>query len=122
MRADDRIPVSFATPAAAVAAPATAALVLDWATPEPAGARAVERVRPQRPAHAAACACCTPRVALAEALHRLFLRRARGDVAFFDRVVVAVADAGASAALADPLVAARFRRDAHAAPRDFRCE
>jgi hypothetical protein len=64
--------------------------------------------------HPAACACCAPRGAVAEALGRLFLARVRGEIPFFRRVVaVAVTEAGAAAvreALAsDPLTAARYR-------------
>lgn len=60
--------------------------------------------------HVPGCACCVGRGALAAALGRLFIARARGEVAFFRRVVVTGADAAAHAALAaDSLVAARFR-------------
>jgi hypothetical protein len=60
--------------------------------------------------HPAGCACCVGRGALATALGRLFMARARGEVAFFRRVVVTGADAATRAALAaDSLVSARFR-------------
>jgi hypothetical protein len=88
---------------------------------------AVERMAPSVPGHGAACVCCTPRAALVEALHRLFIRRARGEVPFFRRVVAAASEAEIAAALADPLVAARFRAEAIAAVPEarrggFRCE
>lgn len=65
------------------------------------------------PAHAPGCICCRPRGALAAALARLFLARARGEIPFFSRVVVACTpehDAALAAALAaDPVTLARFR-------------
>ncbi|MDE8347216.1 MAG: hypothetical protein POH28_13745, partial [Acidocella sp.] len=58
-------------------------------------------------------ACCAPRGAAAEALSRLFLARARGEVALFSRVVVMASAAGVAlvrAALAhDAVTRARFR-------------
>ena len=64
--------------------------------------------------HLAGCACCTSRTAAAEALSRLFLQRARDEVAFFRRVLVDVDEAGEEAVRAalqsDPVVYARFRR------------
>lgn len=61
--------------------------------------------------HAAGCACCAPRDGLAAALAGLYLRRARGEVPFFRRVVVVCTDpASARKLLArDAFVAARFR-------------
>ncbi len=64
--------------------------------------------------HPAGCACCGARYGAALALDRLFLLRARGEVAFFSRVVARPAsEAGAAsvrAALAsDPVVSARYR-------------
>lgn len=65
------------------------------------------------PGHSAGCACCAPRAPAAEALSRLFTQRARGEVAFFRRVLVVADEADASAvrtALAsDPVASARFR-------------
>ena len=63
--------------------------------------------------HPADCACCTSRTVAAEALSRLFLRRARGEVAFFRRVII-VANAASEAAVrtalqSDSVVSARFR-------------
>src|SRR5277367_3590589 len=64
-------------------------------------------------AHAAGCACCRPRALFAEALSRLFVARARNDIAFFSRVIVPCAPgqeaALAEALAADPVTAARFR-------------
>ncbi len=63
-------------------------------------------------AHDAGCACCMARTPAAQALSRLFMQRARGEVAFFRRVLVDGHDAEAAvrAALAsDPVAAARFR-------------
>lgn len=64
--------------------------------------------------HAADCACCAPRGAVAPELTALFLARARGEVPFFRRVVAVPADeAGAAAMRAalrdDPFVSGRFR-------------
>ena len=63
--------------------------------------------------HSPGCACCRPRAAFAQALGRLFLARARGERAFFTRVVVPCApehDATIVQAItADPVTAARFR-------------
>lgn len=65
------------------------------------------------PAHLAGCACCTSRTAAADALGRLFLQRARGEVAFFRRVLVDMDEVGKEAVRAalqsDPVVSARFR-------------
>ncbi len=65
------------------------------------------------PTHGIGCACCRPRPPLARALARLFMARARGDMAFFGRVIVAcpIGEEGAVAAAiaADPVSAARFR-------------
>ena len=65
------------------------------------------------PGHFAGCACCAPRAPAAEALGRLFTQRARGEVAFFRRVLVVAdeAEAGAirTALETDPVASARFR-------------
>ena len=42
------------------------------------------------PVHDAGCACCAPRSEVAGMLGGLFFARARGEVAFFRRVVVVV--------------------------------
>ena len=64
--------------------------------------------------HPSGCACCTPRGPVANALGRLFLARARGEVAFFRSVVsVTVTPAGEAAVRAalaeDQIAAGRFR-------------
>ena len=63
--------------------------------------------------HPIGCACCTPRSASADALSRLFLQRARGEVAFFRRVLVDADEVGQAAVRialqSDPVVSARFR-------------
>jgi hypothetical protein len=105
---DDRIPVRIVPPAPG-GPPPGAALVVEWTALIPRSHPLIERLAPERPAHGAACPCCAPRAALATALHRLFLRRAQGAVPWFDRVEVHTRRAGAAEALADPLVAARFR-------------
>ena len=66
------------------------------------------------PSHDAGCACCVARTPAAQALSRLFMQRARGEVAFFRRVLVEgqALEAAVRAALhSDPVVAARFRLD-----------
>ncbi len=64
--------------------------------------------------HAIGCACCMPRSDAGRALGRLFLARARGEVAAFGRVVVvAASDEGRAAVEAavggDVVASARFR-------------
>jgi len=65
--------------------------------------------------HPLGCICCAPRGPVAEALGRLFLARARGELPWF-RSVVAVthsaagADAVRAALAGDVVTAARFRR------------
>ena len=64
------------------------------------------------PGHDAGCACCLARTPAAQALGDLFMQRARGEVAFFHRVLVDghAAEAAVRAALqSDPVAAARFR-------------
>ncbi len=63
--------------------------------------------------HDAGCRCCVGRTPAAETLRRLFMQRARGEVAFFRRVLVigdSAAEVAVRAALqSDPVAAARFR-------------
>jgi hypothetical protein len=71
-------------------------------------------LRPGLRGHPIGCACCSPRGPVAEALGRLFLARARGEVAFFRSVVAVTAtpagEAAVRAALAEDQVSAgRFR-------------
>jgi hypothetical protein len=111
MTDDGRIPVRFAE--AATVAP-DEALLMEGDGAVAAGA-AVAWFQPAGLGmHAPGCACCAARGPAAEALGRLFLARARGEVAPF-RAVVAVArtPAGRRAVMEaltrDPLVAGRFR-------------
>src|SRR6185312_16438294 len=89
---DGRVPVVFG--AAALAGPRDA-LLLDAGVAVDAAAGAVARLPAAAAGHRIGCACCQPRGAAAEALGRLFLARARGEVRFFRRVVVSVADVSA---------------------------
>lgn len=60
--------------------------------------------------HPAGCACCVSRSRAAVALDKLFLQRVRGEVPWFQRVVVPADDPALRASLADdPLLSARFR-------------
>lgn len=89
------------------------ALLLESDAPAPSG-WTVARFDLPRTAHRTGCACCLPRGPVAEALGRLFLARARGEVPFFRRVLARpVSEAGREALIAaladDPLVSGRFR-------------
>jgi len=105
---DARIPVVFADLAAAGP---DDGLLIEGDAPAPPGHAVARFASGPRPWHARGCACCVPRAAAATALGRLFLARARGEVAFFRRVVAVVKDpAAVRAALAeDTLAAGRFR-------------
>ena len=114
---DGRVGVRFG--AAGDAGPDEALLIEGMAASEggaPAERRAVARFTlPVRIAtHPLGCACCAPRGPVAEALGRLFLGRARGELPWF-RSVVAVthsaagADAVRAALAGDVVTAARFR-------------
>lgn len=79
---------------------------------------AVTLPRPEVAGHLAGCQCCRPRSPLGRELARLFSARARGEVAFFRRVVVLAASGVTPTAAelarqiaADPVAAARFRYD-----------
>ncbi len=88
---DARIPVVFGT----VPAAGDAVLLPEagWDTP-----------------HAPGCACCVARGPASAALDQLFLDRVHGRVPWFTRVVVPDDPTGSvRAALADPVVSARFR-------------
>ncbi|MGC1408937.1 MAG: hypothetical protein WA864_08360 [Acetobacteraceae bacterium] len=71
------------------------------------------RLSPALAGHAPGCACCVPRDPAAQALGRLFLARARGEVAWFHSVAVLASPAGKAAvrvALArDQVSSRRFR-------------
>jgi len=77
------------------------------------GDTVLEGVTAAQTNHVVGCACCPPRTKAAEELSRLFLLRARGEIAFFRRVLVisdvAGEEAVRAALQADPLVSARFR-------------
>ena len=109
---DARVPVRFAVPAQPGAD--TAWLVQDDA-PAPAGASVARfRLPPAEAGHPVDCRCCVPRGPVAEALSRLFLARARGEVAFFRAVIALPSDAAGAetikaALAADPVLMARFR-------------
>ena len=114
MDADDvRIGVRFG--AASDAGP-DEALLIEGAGPADRPAVARFRLPVRISAHPLGCTCCAPRGPVAEALGRLFLARARGELPWF-RAVVAVtrSDAGADAvrtALAsDVVTVARFRQE-----------
>jgi hypothetical protein len=108
---DDRIPLRVvAREAVAQPLPAGAAVVAPDGVAVGGGA-AVERVGAVPRLHAIGCACCSPRAALARALARLFVRRARGEVGFFREVLVALPRREVEDAFGDVLVSARFRID-----------
>jgi len=108
---DARVPVRFG-----VIDPEEAALVADGLPDPPACA--VRHFAPEgkAPGHAPGCACCAPRLAAAEALRRLFLARAKGEVAFFRSVSVFAPPAAETtlrtALQTDPMLAAWFRLEA----------
>jgi hypothetical protein len=107
---DARLPVIFAP---AASAGSDDALLIEAGATAPPG-HPVARLaagRAAAPAHVAGCACCLPRGAVAAALGALFLARARGEVAFFRRVIADVTDPSAvrAALQNDPASAARFR-------------
>ena len=92
---DARVPVVFGNSRDAQAGDAVLAGVLDGVA-----------------GHDPGCACCVARTPAAQALSHLFVQRARGEVAFFRRVLVdgQAAEAAVRAALqSDPVAAARFR-------------
>jgi hypothetical protein len=109
---DDRMPVRFGS---GDAAGPDAALLVEGDEAVPRG-HAVARFRltPGLIGHPFGCACCIPRGPVAEALGRLFLARARGEVAFFRSVVAVVATQAGEAAVRaelgeDQVSAGRFR-------------
>ena len=109
--ADDRVPVRFGSGDTAGQADA---LAVEGRAAVPTGHAVVRfRLGPGLTGHPFGCACCVPRGPVAEALGRLFLARARGEVAFFRSVVVVatpVGEAAVRAALAEDQVSAgRFR-------------
>ena len=108
MPTDDRIDVIFAPAAAAVVPDA----LLTDVPPPPGFAGAVARFAAGAGmAHSIGCGCCGGRAPAAVALAGLFTARARGDVAFFTRVIADVRDAAlVQRALEDDIVVrARFK-------------
>ena len=113
---DARVPVRIG--AVAEAGPDDA-LLIEGDGPAPDGVP-LERFRvpvfeigPAGP-HRIGCACCTPRVPVADALARLFLARARGDSGFFQSVLAVPLGAAGAAAIraaldSDQMAASRFR-------------
>ncbi|SIR12697.1 MULTISPECIES: hypothetical protein [Acidiphilium] len=89
------------------------AVLIEGDAPAPAAAAVARFVVPDHPLHGVGCACCAPRGPASEALARLFLARARGEVAWFARVVVLAGDDGVALVLAalagDAVTRARFR-------------
>ena len=107
---DARILVRFRS----AAAPGAALLIEDGGADAMLPGRPTACFAASQTIHAAGCRCCLPRGPVSLALGRLFLARARGEVAFFDVVVaVTLTPAGAAAvraALQDDVVTrARFR-------------
>jgi hypothetical protein len=113
---DARIPVLVGAdlmPGDAVgdAAAANVALVEVGAAPPPSIPHAIF-MPDQR--HPSGCACCAGRASAALALDRLFLRRARGELPLFRRVLAVVASPAGEASLRaalsdDPIVSVRYR-------------
>ena len=72
------------------------------------------RLSPSSWGHPWGCACCVPRGPVSAAFGRLFLARARGEMAFFRDVWVVTRDAAGEAAVRDalahdPVLSARYR-------------
>ena len=110
---DARIGVRFG--AAEDAGPEDALLIEgDAPADRPAAARFTVPIRV--PTHPIGCICCAPRGPVAEALGRLFLARARGELPWF-RSVIAVTHSAAGAAAVraaltgDVATTARFRSE-----------
>ena len=105
--ADDRIPVRFGQPVADEAA------LVEGDGVFPGRPVARFRLAPGLAGHAPGCACCVPRGPVAEALGRLFLTRARGEVGWFRSIAVIATPAGEAAVRAalarDQVSAGRFR-------------
>jgi hypothetical protein len=106
--ADHRLLVHFRQPAAN-----EALLIEGLGVASPGAAVAHFRLARPRRGHSLGCACCVPRGPAAEALGRLFVARARGEVAWFAAVAVLATPAGEAAVRAalqqDRLCAGRFR-------------
>ena len=109
IRSDSRIPVLFVPLVSAVGDDAV--LTDADAVVEPG--RVTVRLGSAAGAHAMGCNCCVWRSSAAQAMTALFHARARGEVAFFRRLVVALPEAGVAevraALVEDRFVVARFR-------------
>ncbi len=108
---DARVPVRFG-----VADPEAAALIEVGLPDQPACTiMRFEAVVAVPASHPAGCACCTPRGPMTEALRRLFLARAKGEVPFFRDVRVFASPAAEPALRAalrdDGMLAAWFRAE-----------
>ncbi len=111
---DARVPVRLGSTADAAEGDA---LLLEEGAPDAPCGYPAERFAAAASGHAPGCACCVARSPAALALHRLFQARARGDIAFFRRILAITATpegdmAVWSAVRADALVAGRFRLEA----------
>jgi hypothetical protein len=110
---DARIGVRFG--AAEDAGPEDALLIEgDALADRPAVARFAVPVRIAT--HPLGCTCCAPRGPVAEALGRLFLARARGELPWFRSVIAVTHSAGGAEAVraaltGDVVTTARFRQD-----------
>jgi hypothetical protein len=106
---DARIPLIFAE---AAQAHAEDAMLVEGDVP--VGAAVCRFEAGLAAGHPAGCACCTLRNGAAQALSRLFLARARGEIPFFRRVIAVVGTgAGRQAVLqalqTDPMASGCFR-------------
>jgi hypothetical protein len=105
---DDRVTVRFGSPEAGEAA------LVEGDAPAPSGQPTARfHLKSGLAGHVPGCACCVQRGPAAEALGRLFLARARGEVAWFRTVAVLATPAGEAAVRAevarDQVSAGRFR-------------
>ena len=108
---DARLPLCFGS---ASAGGSGTALLVEGEMPVPDGVALARFTPGPVTLHPGGCACCAARSSAAEALSRLFLARARGDVAFFHSVIAVVSGADGRGAVlaalaADPATTARFR-------------
>jgi hypothetical protein len=107
---DARIPVRFGS---LENAPAGVALLVEGDAPIGAGVVIERFTVPVEAPHPVGCICCAARSPAAQALARLFLTRARGEVEMFCEVVVVATPEGEAVVRAtlegDPLVSAWFR-------------
>lgn len=101
-----RIPLSAASDPGPAARPGTM-LILTSGTAPPPGYAAIRHAEAAAVAQHGGCACCRVPSDLVTLLRQLFLERVRGETAF-EAVVIAGSPQLAEAALADPLVAARY--------------